>query len=427
MASVTGGRTPRTSDGLSVDDAITLMVLEVLALPGDHGLQMAELLLTEIPELRAAAGADGETLLEETRASCQSNLDCALANMRPGTLPDEPPVAAVEWARNMVHRGLQLSTILRAYRLGHGQFWQTWHGLLVERIPDQDLRSRVLERTSAFMFAYVDAVCARLVEEYAAERERWVRSAAAVRSEMARRLLAGEAVESDAASHVLNYELRRHHVALVLWIPAQDGEAGAPLEPLATRVAQHLGSADPLVVPAGRSLLWAWCGAHEPLDPGRLESLRGLGRDAEVRIAVGESAHGPAGFVRSHEEAQQARRMAGLSARRAGCIVRYRQVALAGLLSADLGMARRFVEAELGPLAGDEDASARLRATVAAFLDHGLSHVRTGRQLGIHQNTVAYRVRRAEELLGHPVQERRQELEAALLLARALPAGETPR
>jgi DNA-binding PucR family transcriptional regulator len=244
---------------------------------------------------------------------------------------------------------------------------------------------------------------------------------------MARRLLAGEAVESDAASHVLNYELRRHHVALVLWIPAQDGEAGAPLEPLATRVAQHLGSADPLVVPAGRSLLWAWCGAHEPLDPGRLESLRGLGRDAEVRIAVGESAHGPAGFVRSHEEAQQARRMAGLSARRAGCIVRYRQVALAGLLSADLGMARRFVEAELGPLAGDEDASARLRATVAAFLDHGLSHVRTGRQLGIHQNTVAYRVRRAEELLGHPVQERRQELEAALLLARALPAGETPR
>lgn len=421
MASVTGSRLAPGSAGASLDEPLSTLVLEFTTLDSDAGLDMARHLLAEIPELREAAGVDGDALLEETRASCQANIDAILANLRPGMPPSEPPVAAIEWARSMVHRGIDLSAILRAYRLGHGLLWQRWLSHVSDREADTAVRTALLDHSSAFMFAYIDGVSAALVDEYAAERERWVRSAAAVRAEMARKLLGGDGVDADAASNVLGYELRRHHVALLLWAPSKDSEARAPLEPLAAKLAHQLGCGDPLVIPAGRALLWAWCGGHEPLDPGLLESLRGLGRTEDVRIAVGESAHGVAGFVRSHEEAEQARRMAGLGARRPGCIVRYRQVALAGLLSADLEMARRFVEAELGPLAAADDASARLRATVAAFLDHGLSHVRTGRQLGIHQNTVAYRMRRAEELLGRPMQERRQELEAALLLARALP------
>jgi DNA-binding PucR family transcriptional regulator len=51
-----------------------------------------------------------------------------------------------------------------------------------------------------------------------------------------------------------------------------------------------------------------------------------------------------------------------------------------------------------------------------AFYDEGSSFVRAARRLGVHENTVTYRVQRAEELLGHPVSERRLELQVALRL-----------
>jgi DNA-binding PucR family transcriptional regulator len=63
---------------------------------------------------------------------------------------------------------------------------------------------------------------------------------------------------------------------------------------------------------------------------------------------------------------------------------------------------------------------------VAIFLEEGSSFVRAGRRLGIHANTVAYRVRRAESLLGRPVTERQLELRVALRLARLRASGTSP-
>ena len=40
----------------------------------------------------------------------------------------------------------------------------------------------------------------------------------------------------------------------------------------------------------------------------------------------------------------------------------------------------------------------------------------TAKRLGIHQNTVAYRLGQCEDVLGRPIKERRVELEAALHL-----------
>jgi DNA-binding PucR family transcriptional regulator len=65
----------------------------------------------------------------------------------------------------------------------------------------------------------------------------------------------------------------------------------------------------------------------------------------------------------------------------------------------------------------------RLRATLQVFLEENGSNTRTGRRLGIHQNTVAYRVTRAEELLERPVTQRRLRLQVALQLAQALRAA----
>ena len=46
-----------------------------------------------------------------------------------------------------------------------------------------------------------------------------------------------------------------------------------------------------------------------------------------------------------------------------------------------------------------------MRHTLSAFYEEGSSFVRAARRLGVHENTVTYRVQRAEELLGHSVTE----------------------
>jgi DNA-binding PucR family transcriptional regulator len=100
-------------------------------------------------------------------------------------------------------------------------------------------------------------------------------------------------------------------------------------------------------------------------------------------------------------------------------VTRYGDVALLAVLCADTERARALARAELGPLVADDEQTCRLRDTLAAYLACGESHVAAAKQLFVHQKTVAYRVRHAEQLLGRRVGERRAELEAALLLYRA--------
>jgi DNA-binding PucR family transcriptional regulator len=68
----------------------------------------------------------------------------------------------------------------------------------------------------------------------------------------------------------------------------------------------------------------------------------------------------------------------------------------------------------LAPLAVDDEAHGRLRDSVGAFLDTGGSLSGAAERLGCHKNTVQYRIRRAEERLGHSMRERRVDLELAL-------------
>jgi DNA-binding PucR family transcriptional regulator len=74
----------------------------------------------------------------------------------------------------------------------------------------------------------------------------------------------------------------------------------------------------------------------------------------------------------------------------------------------------------LGELVADNDSAARLRATVQVYLEENLSPARAARRLGVHQNTVVYRVKRAEELLGREIGPRRLQTEVALRLAEML-------
>ena len=68
----------------------------------------------------------------------------------------------------------------------------------------------------------------------------------------------------------------------------------------------------------------------------------------------------------------------------------------------------------LGHLADDGEQEARLRETLLVFLSTGSSFAATAGRLTVHRNTVQYRVRKAEEAVGRPIQDHRADVELAL-------------
>ena len=198
----------------------------------------------------------------------------------------------------------------------------------------------------------------------------------------------------------LGYELDRYHVGFVVWSEDGGRAPGRRRRPLRARwssvaaaVAESLGAARA----ADRRR-----GSTPRLLGGAAERPRPGAPAAPTRRRPAAS-RSPPGRPRTASRASSsatARRCwpAGSPscAATAPARVAYPDVSLEALLADDLDAARRFAERELGPLAADDDATVRLASTLAIFLEEGASFVRAARRLGVHANTVAYRVRRAE-------------------------------
>ncbi|HEX7823697.1 MAG TPA: helix-turn-helix domain-containing protein, partial [Mycobacterium sp.] len=135
-------------------------------------------------------------------------------------------------------------------------------------------------------------------------------------------------------------------------------------------------------------------------------------------LAVGNPLDGLTGFRRSHREAIAARAVAMApgapprpvtAADEPGLIV-------AAQFSSDLDNARSWVARVLGPLATDTDGDERLRETLRGFLRNSSSFKSSADELHLHVNSVKYRVHRAIERRGKPIEEDRIDVEVALLL-----------
>jgi DNA-binding PucR family transcriptional regulator len=316
---------------------------------------------------------------------------------------------------------LPLDSLLRAYHIGHATFFRRWAEQAHADIADPGELVEAIELGANWTFEYIETLSDGLVRRYGEERERWVRSAAALRAQVVEALLAGEPVAVDDASRQLRYALDRDHQAFVVWSDAwaERGEqALAMLERAALAIAGSLGAGTPLLVPFARLCLAGWVGWRGQRT--REATPAQLDREAfpTVLAAFGSPGAGVPGFTRSHREALYGRRVAQLTHRRPGSVTDYDEVALTALASADVVHAREFVATELGQLAADDDHSRRLTGTLRVYLEENLSPLRASQRLGIHENTVTNRVRAAQELLPHPIERRAAELLVALRLIR---------
>jgi len=211
--------------------------------------------------------------------------------------------------------------------------------------------------------------------------------------------------------------LRQHHLGVIAWVTDEThgSEGLTQLDRLASAAARALGNKGrPLFVPRDEALAWIWLPLRAEATI-RLELLADAfeNGDASSRIAVGEPAYGLDGFRQTHQQAARTQDLA-LAARPGTRLTTFAEVGTVALICADVPAARRWVWATLGDLAIDDEPHVRLRETLQVFLSTGSSYTATADRMVLHKNSVLYRIRKAEESMAAPIEDRRADLELAL-------------
>nr|WP_240962706.1 helix-turn-helix domain-containing protein [Antrihabitans stalactiti] len=325
-----------------------------------------------------------------------------------------PSDEVVRDTHEFIRQGVTVTTVQRGYRLGIAYWCARWAAAVRTQCHDAAIAVSVTSAGTTFLLGWLERVLERLTAEAQYEAERLAREGALVQVEAVRKILDADTdADLSGASSRLRYELDGHHLALVLHRTAS-AERGPSLEAVAREITAGMATRRALVVRVDMATAWCWV----PVESASQPSLLAL--TGPVIAGFGRVGAGVEGFRASHREAEEALRVGLLSGRGAGTVVSYEQVAVASLCSLDPGWARAFVSSQLGPLAVDNAASARLRDTLQAFFAAGSGYRTAAKQLGLHHNTVRYRLDHAERVLGRSLEADRLALEVALHLTAQL-------
>ncbi|MGA6158415.1 PucR family transcriptional regulator [Stenotrophomonas sp. NPDC087984] len=344
-----------------------------------------------------------------------------------------PPTdeAILEGIHEFVHRAVPLERVLHGVRIGHAATTEAFLRACAELV-DPEVAVDEVTAVSRELFSYVDDLSDTMIRAYLVEHEVWSTSAAAARADIVRSLLSdatATATDVGEASRVLGYDLRRTHEAVVVWSDRPNGNS--TLQAAATEALRARGATTTLVVPVASGRLWAWgtvpSGGSVSSDgtrrTGSWETIAEALSRQRTQAAFGTPGGGVEGFRRSHREAESGERIERLR-REAGRVPRhataYADVAAIALLATDLDAAGDFVRRELGGLATRTASMEALRTTLYHYIGAERSLADVARRLHVARGTVTYRVKRAQEVLGHGLDDRRFALHTALALAEEL-------
>lgn len=398
----------------TIDEATERLGPRTVAWAIDLGGELARTITAEVPEL--GGGPDPfETLRMGTESAVLHAL-LLLAQASPSAaITDEALLGGREFAR----RRVGLGSVLRGIRLGHAVLAHSVMEASRELIPASEQAEEV-RRISDVLFHFIDEFSSRMTDEYLAEHDRWVTSGAAAREEAVRVIIKGDPVQEEAVTRVLGYRLAARHLGAIAWCDSQLGLPATDLQQAASDFLAGHGCHPHLLIPVGRTGLWGW-GITTAESP-RLSQDVPWRPPAGIHIACGSARDGLEGFRRTHREAEHVARLMRMNPPGDGAAVHYRDIDVTALLCSDLNAARRFVKDELGALAVDTPHGEQLRSTLRQYLSCERSLATAAARLHVARNTVTYRVKRAQELIGHDVSSRLLHVMAALEVAHVLGA-----
>jgi DNA-binding PucR family transcriptional regulator len=392
--------------------------------PNASGGSNAEAWAAEVAEsttnLIAEANEDVRDLrLAEIRRAGEDMLVRILRGLSGGVADVRLTAEQNEIVHDSAAREIPFDRIVAALRLAQSH----WTDVLLDEVGATGhwAMARTVVRAIA---RQVDAAVDASIREYLNERERLLASAEARRRELVEALVSGHAVDPQECRTRLGLELAHEHVAMV--IHGASGHlatsTGADLAHTAGRAARAVGAQTSVVHQPSPDTVWLWASHPHSLSLDGLTALEPSVRKLGQRLAAGAPRVGAAGVRRSHRDAQVADRLP-LPDDGGPSVVRYTDVDLAALLAADLAQARCFVRDHLGGLAENRPEIGELRETLSHYYRANMSLLAAATPLHVHRNTVVYRLRRIEQILGHPVSEGALEIRCALLLVERFGTG----
>jgi len=276
-----------------------------------------------------------------------------------------------------------------------------------------------------------------LVTEHAATicgvilgRERVVAAAARqVRDDLVEGLLLGGRDTGDVsrwARHLGYDATREHRILAVAFEAAGSARPGASATAFKKRVAAAIDHFFTTRVPGAISSIRddeVVIVVPEPAEAGRLSSgclarMRDLFPETVITIGIGSACQDPADIARSYGQARRTIEAVQRLGRR-GQVVAFEDLGIHRLLLQvpDLAELRSFAAEILGKLGGQEgQRGTELLATLACYFRENSSPQRTARSLHVHPNTVAYRIRRIQEITGLQLGNYRDRLMAQVAL-----------
>ncbi|MDA7085549.1 helix-turn-helix domain-containing protein [Pseudomonas sp. SA3-5] len=208
-------------------------------------------------------------------------------------------------------------------------------------------------------------------------------------------------------------DLQHHHIGIM--VSDINAKHSADLGKLQRNLQDAIAGDTALVVSSTQHVTWAWVSTLNAPTTAQIKRLEEtLAHLSGARCALGEPAKGPAGFRRTHLQARDVSNAATPSSIRG--IMRWADHVLTILLGQDLEKAAWYVDSVLGPLAYTSEKSSGYRQTLGAYLQSGNSLLHGAEILGIHRNTLVYRLQQIEVLLDYPIKERELEIRCALHL-----------
>jgi PucR C-terminal helix-turn-helix domain len=331
----------------------------------------------------------------------------------------------VDLGRGEFHAGRSLDALLAAYRVGARLAWRRF----VEAGVAGGLSPPAIYALGEAIFAYIDELSAESAEGYAEEQT----AEAGERERRHRRLVRLLAQDPPAAQEALRtaataaaWTLPRSGVGALVTATEADGAPGeARLDSIAGRLARRLGEGAIGAEAFGAALVFV----PDPDAPGRRRRLEAA---LEERTAVlgptvewARSGTSARRAIATHRLVASGRLRAGRST---GGPTAPASVAPSGLviaddhlarllLAADAGIAVDLAASRLAPLADLPDGpQARLRETLAAWLDRPGQVQAVAAALGVHPQTVRYRVRQLRDLFGDRLDDPDARFELALAL-----------
>ncbi len=330
------------------------------------------------------------------------NLQDPGARVPPSTDPD-----ILQFARDVVRRGLDMHDLGSWRGAQHGA-WSAWVDQCFAATSDLDELRELMKISERSMSTFIDDSIAALDEYVDQERAELARGASAERHATVQLLLEGAPIARARAESRLGYALTGSHLAAIIWSASDTDSSG--LDAAAEAMMRVCGATRRLTLNASASALWVWVPAAAA--PAVEATEAALADRAGIHVALGRPGRDLEGFRRSHLDALAAQRvLARVGSERR--VVRYEDVALVSVLTADMAQADQFVSDTLGDLAS---ADATLRDTALTYVRERFNASAAAEKLYTHRNTVERRLARVDQLLPVPLADNAASVVAALML-----------